>query len=124
MSSKPGGTTRLVVGITGASGVIYGIRMLEILEKLPIETHLVMSRAAELTIGYETDRKPSEIRSLADFSYPIADVAAPISSGSFKTVRVGIPPRSMRSLAGIPTGVTPPRPARAARDRLQDRPPL
>src|SRR5438874_13770957 len=106
MSGKPGGTTRLVVGISGASGVVYGIRLLELLEKLPVETHLVMSRAAELTIGLETDRKPSEIRSLADFSYPIADIAAPISSGSFKTVGMGIAPRSMPSLAESGTALT------------------
>ena len=121
MSGKPGGTTRLVVGISGASGVIYGIRLLELLEKLPVETHLVMSRAAELTIGLETDRKPSEIRSLADFSYPIADVAAPISSGSFKTVGMVIAPCSMRSLAEIATGVTTTLLTRAADVVLKER---
>jgi len=121
MSGKPGGTTRLVVGISGASGVVYGIRLLELLERLPVETHLVMSRAAELTIGLETDRKPSEIRSLADFSYPIADVAAPISSGSFKTVGMVIAPCSMRSLAEIATGVTTTLLTRAADVVLKER---
>jgi len=114
-------TARLIVGISGASGVIYGIRLLELLEKLPIETHLVMSRAAELTIGLETDRKPSEIRSLADFSYPIADVAAPISSGSFKTVGMVIAPCSMRSLAEIATGTTTTLLSRAADVVLKER---
>jgi 4-hydroxy-3-polyprenylbenzoate decarboxylase len=121
MNGKPGGTNRLIVGISGASGVIYGIRLLELLEKLPIETHLVMSRAAEMTIGYETDRKASDVRSLADFSYPIADVAAPISSGSFKTAGMVIAPCSMRSLAEIATGVTATLLTRAADVVLKER---
>jgi len=121
MNAKPGGVTRLVVGISGASGVIYGIRLLEILEKLPVETHLVMSRAAELAISYETDRKSAEIRSLADFSYPAADIAAPISSGSFKTVGMIIAPCSMRSLAEIATGATASLLTRAADVVLKER---
>jgi flavin prenyltransferase len=121
MNAKPGGVTRLIVGISGASGVIYGIRLLEILEKLPVETHLVMSRAAELAISYETDRKSAEIRSLADFSYPAADIAAPISSGSFKTVGMIIAPCSMRSLAEIATGATASLLTRAADVVLKER---
>ena len=121
MNAKPGGVTRLVVGISGASGVIYGIRLLEILEKLPVETHLVMSRAAELAISYETDRKSAEIRSLADFSYPAADIAAPISSGSFKSVGMIIAPCSMRSLAEIATGATASLLTRAADVVLKER---
>ena len=72
----------MVVGISGASGVVYGIRALEILRTSQITTHLVMSKAAELTIAYETDSKPAEVKKLADMVHPIADVGAAISSGS------------------------------------------
>ena len=70
---------RLVVGISGASGVIYGVRLLKLLRKFPVETHLVMSRSAELTLAYETDLKVSELQGLADAVYPIGDLGAAIS---------------------------------------------
>src|ERR1043165_8495980 len=77
---------RLIVGIAGASGVVYGIRALEILRRTGIETHLCMSKAAELTMSYETDMKPKDVRDLAAVYHPIGDVGAAISSGSFQTM--------------------------------------
>ena len=77
---------RLIVGISGASGVIYGVRLLELLRNLPVETHLVMTRAAELTLAYETDFKVSEVQALADAVYPVGDMGAALSSGSFPRI--------------------------------------
>src|ERR1700691_6671979 len=76
---------RLVVGLSGASGVAYGIRLLEALRDLGVESHLVMSKAAEMTIGYETDLTPRDVAAKADQVYAIGDIAAPIASGSFRT---------------------------------------
>ena len=72
-------TRRLIIGISGASGVIYGIRALQLLRDTDVETHLVMSKSAEMTMGYEVDIKPSSVRQLADFNHPISDVGAAIS---------------------------------------------
>lgn len=95
-------TKRLIIGISGASGVIYGIRLLEILRPLAqIETHLVMSNAAAQTIGLETDYTPQQVEQLADQVYRFRDIAAPISSGSFKTDGMIVIPCSMKTLAGI-----------------------
>jgi len=78
---------RLIVGISGASGVIYGVRILEILKHhKDVETHLVMSKSAELTLAYETDYKPKDVKALASVVHPIGDIGANISSGSFKTM--------------------------------------
>jgi 4-hydroxy-3-polyprenylbenzoate decarboxylase len=77
---------RLIVGISGASGTIYGVRLLEMLRKTDIETHLVMSKSAEMTLAYETDLKPKDVRALASVYYPVADIGAAISSGSFPTM--------------------------------------
>src|SRR2546429_8786949 len=95
---------RLIVGISGASGVIYGARLLELLRPLPVETHLVISRAAEVTLALETDLKPAMVRSRADVVHAIGDLAAPISSGSYKTIGMGVAPCSIRSMAGIASG--------------------
>jgi len=77
---KPSGPSesrpRLIVGISGASGAIYGVRLLQTLRELGIESHLILSRAAEMTISYETDLKPAAVKALADVCYPIADLAA------------------------------------------------
>jgi 4-hydroxy-3-polyprenylbenzoate decarboxylase len=105
---------RLVVGISGASGTIYGIRMLEMLRKLNIETHLVMSKSAEMTLVYETDRKPKEIRALASVNHPMADIGASISSGSFPTMGMIVVPCSIRTMSEIATGVTSSLMSRAA----------
>src|SRR5579862_9439286 len=99
-------TNRIIVGISGASGAIYGIRLLEALKDSGIETHLVISQAAKLTIAQETGYKPGQIEKLADFHYAAGDVGAAIASGSFKTMGMIIAPCSMKTLAEIATGVT------------------
>ena len=97
---------RLVVGISGASGVIYGIRILELLKKTDIETHLVMSKSAEMTLAYETDMKAKEVKALASVTHPIGDIGASISSGSFATMGMIVAPCSIKSMSEIATGVT------------------
>lgn len=112
---------RLIVGITGASGVRYGVRLLEILRDLPVESHLVLSRAAEMTLAYETDLKVADVRALADVTYPIGDVGAAISSGSFQTLGMVVAPCSVRSMSEIATGVTSNLLTRAADVVLKER---
>jgi 4-hydroxy-3-polyprenylbenzoate decarboxylase len=97
---------RLVIGISGASGAIYGVRMLEILKGSGIETHLVMSRSAEMTLAYETDYKARDIKKLASVTHPIGDVGASISSGSFSTMGMVIAPCSIKTMSEIACGVT------------------
>ncbi|MEE1563041.1 MAG: flavoprotein, partial [Alphaproteobacteria bacterium] len=96
---------RLIVGISGASGVIYGIRLLELLYDLPVETHLVMTRPAELVLATESDLAPKDVRALADVTHPIGNMGAVISSGSFRTMGMVAAPCSMKSLAEIATGM-------------------
>jgi flavin prenyltransferase len=112
---------RLVIGISGASAVIYGVRMLELLGKTNIETHLVMSRSAEMTLAYETDFSPKEVRALASVNHPIADIGAAISSGSFATMGMVIVPCSIRTMSEIATGVTSTLLTRAADVALKER---
>ncbi len=97
---------RLIVGISGASGTIYGVRILEILRHAEIETHLVMSKSAEMTLAYETDLKAKDVRGLASVHYPAADIGAAISSGSFPTMGMVIAPCSIRTMSEIASGVT------------------
>jgi flavin prenyltransferase len=97
---------RLVVGISGASGVIYGVRMLELLRDTDVETHLVMSKSAELTLSYETNFKPKDVKALASVNHPATDIGAAISSGSFPTMGMVIAPCSIRTMSEIATGVT------------------
>ena len=97
---------RLVIGISGASGTIYGVRMLELLKKTDIETHLVMSKSAEMTMVYETKYKPKDVRALASVNHPPADIGASISSGSFPTMGMIVVPCSIRTMSEIATGVT------------------
>ena len=93
---------RLIVGFSGATGVIYGIRLLEVLREVEdIETHLVLSNAARQTILMETDFTVEEVEALADYSHRFGDIAASISSGSFKTIGMIVIPCSMKTLAGI-----------------------
>ena len=99
-------TRRLVVGISGASGVIYGVRLLELLRETDIETHLVMSKSAELTLAYETDYKPKDVKAMASVNHPATDIGAAISSGSFPTMGMVIAPCSIRTMSEIATGVT------------------
>lgn len=112
---------RLIVGISGASGVIYGIRLLEALRALPVESHLVMTKAAEMTLAYETDLKAAQVRALADRSYPAGDVGAAIASGSFATLGMVVAPCSIRSMSEIATGVTSNLLTRAADVVLKER---
>jgi flavin prenyltransferase len=102
----PNTPRRLVIGISGASGTIYGIRMLELLKKTDIETHLVMSKSAEMTMVYETKYKPKDVRALASVNHPPADIGASISSGSFPTMGMIVVPCSIRTMSEIATGVT------------------
>jgi flavin prenyltransferase len=97
---------RLIVGISGASGTIYGVRVLELLRKAEVETHLVMSRSAEMTLAYETELKPKDVRALASVNYAVTDIGAAISSGSFPTMGMIIAPCSIRTMSEIASGVT------------------
>jgi 4-hydroxy-3-polyprenylbenzoate decarboxylase len=123
-SAKADSKTRLVVGLSGASGVAYGIRLLEACGDLGIESHLVMTKPAEMTIGYETSLKPAQVAAKADYSYAIGDIAAPIASGSFKTQGMVVAPCSVRTMSEIATGVTTSLLTRAADVTLKERRPL
>jgi 4-hydroxy-3-polyprenylbenzoate decarboxylase len=120
MRHKPG-RPRLVIGISGASGAIYGARLLELLRPLPVETHLVMSRSAEVTLALETGLKPADLRARADVVHAVGDLAAPISSGSFQTIGMILAPCSVRSMAEIATGATTTLLTRAADVALKER---
>src|SRR5260370_20128774 len=113
--------SRLVVGISGASGVIYGVRLLQALKDLPVEAHLVMTRTAEITLAHETTLKVAEVHGLADKLYRIDDLAAAISSGSFRTLGMIVAPCSMRSLGEIANGITSNLLTRAADVVLKER---
>lgn len=115
---------RLVVGISGASGVAYGIRLLESLKDLRIESHLVMSKAAEMTVAYETKLKPKQVLAMSDRAYSIGNVGAPIASGTFKTLGMVVAPCSVRTMSEIATGVTTTLLSRAADVTLKERRPL
>src|ERR1700743_3361392 len=115
---------RLVIGLSGASGVAYGIRALEALRELGIESHLVVTKPAEMTIGYETKLSPKQVAAKADYSYAINDIAAPIASGSFKTGGMLVAPCSVRTMSEIATGVTTSLLTRAADVMLKERRPL
>ncbi|WP_029002649.1 UbiX family flavin prenyltransferase [Azorhizobium doebereinerae] len=112
---------RLIIGISGASGVTYGVRMLELLREAGVETHLVMSKTAEITLAYETDRKVAEVKALAHVTHAADDMAAAISSGSFRTMGMVVAPCSMRSMSEIASGVTTTLLTRAADVALKDR---
>ncbi|PWC58523.1 3-octaprenyl-4-hydroxybenzoate carboxy-lyase [Azospirillum sp. TSH7] len=112
---------RLVVGISGASGVIYGIRMLQTLRRIGVESHLVVSRSAEVTLAHETSMKVAELRALADVSYAAADIGAAVSSGSFRTLGMVVAPCSVRTMSEIASGVTSTLLTRAADVALKER---
>lgn len=117
--SAPG--QRLIIGISGASGVIYGVRLLEILRHLPVETHLVISRSAELTLAYESDLKVAQLQAMADTVYPAGDMGAAIASGSFPTLGMIVAPCSVRTLSEIAAGTTATLLTRAADVTLKER---
>lgn len=115
---------RLVVGISGASGFVYGVRLLELLDALDIETHLVVSRAALLTMAHETDYKLADVTALASHYHRADDIAAGIASGSFRCLGMVVAPCSMRTLAEIASGVSSSLISRAADVTLKERRPL
>jgi len=115
---------RLVVGISGASGVIYGLRVLDACRDLGVETHLVMSRASALTLAQETDLSLADVKARADIVHNVADVGAAVASGSFPTLGMIIAPCSVRTMSEIATGVTSSLLTRAADVALKERRPL
>jgi 4-hydroxy-3-polyprenylbenzoate decarboxylase len=115
---------RLIIGMTGASGAIYGVRLLRVCRELGLEAHLCMSKAAELTLAYELEMKAAEVRALAHKAYAPADVGAAIASGSFRTRGMVIAPCSIRTMAEIATGTTSSALTRAADVVLKERRPL
>ena len=115
---------RLVVGISGASGVILGIRLLEVVQSMEIETHLVVSPAARLTISQETDWKVEDVMALADVSYDHTDVGAAIASGSFPLAGMAIIPCSIKTLSAIANSYSADLIARAADVMLKEGRPL
>ena len=112
---------RLVVGISGASGVVYGIRVLEILARIGVESHLVLTRAAEITLAHESSLKLADVRALAAKSYRIDDIAAAPASGSFPAMGMIVAPCSIRTMSEIATGVTTTLLTRAADVTLKER---
>jgi 4-hydroxy-3-polyprenylbenzoate decarboxylase len=119
--AENGQESRVVIGLSGASGVAIGIRLLDCLKDLRLRSHLVMSKAAEMTIGYETTLKPQQVAAKADYAYAIGDIAAPIASGTFKTEGMIIAPCSVRTMSEIATGVTTTLLTRAADVTLKER---
>ncbi len=115
---------RVIVGISGASGAAYGVRLLEVLREMSVESHLIMSRAGEMTIGYETPHKPADVAALAHTRYNVNDIGAAVASGSFKTLGMIIAPCSVRTMSEIATGVTSSLLTRAADVVLKERRPL
>jgi 4-hydroxy-3-polyprenylbenzoate decarboxylase len=112
---------RLIVGISGATGIAYGVCLLRLLRTLEVETHLVVTKAAQLTRAYETDISSRELAALADVSWKPGDIGASIASGSFPTIGMIVAPCSMRSLAEIANGVSSSLLTRAADVTLKER---
>ncbi|WP_426028796.1 UbiX family flavin prenyltransferase [Brevundimonas sp. TWP2-3-4b2] len=123
---NPSGSTprRLIVGISGASGVTYGVRVLDALRELGVESHLVVTRAALLTLSQETDLSADDLLGRAEVTHRLNDVGATIASGSFRTMGMIIAPCSVRTMSEIATGVTSTLLTRAADVVLKERRPL
>ena len=115
---------RLVVGISGASGATYGVRVLDALRELGVESHLVVTRAALMTLSQETDLSADDLTGRADVTHRLADVGATIASGSFRTMGMIVAPCSVRTMSEIATGVTSTLLTRAADVVLKERRPL
>ncbi len=113
--------SRLIVGISGASGVAYGLRALDACRDLGVESHLILSKAAALTIAQETNLSLSDVQSRADVNYKVGDVGAAVASGSFKTLGMIIAPCSVRTMSEIASGVTSSLLTRAADVTLKER---
>lgn len=115
---------RIVVGISGASGVIYGARVLDALKDLGVESHLVVTKAALLTLSQETEMSPDDLTGKADVVYKLGDVGATVASGSFRTLGMIVAPCSVKTMSEIATGVTSSLLTRAADVTLKERRPL
>jgi 4-hydroxy-3-polyprenylbenzoate decarboxylase len=113
-----------VVGLSGASGAVYGLRTLDACRELGVETHLVMSRSAALTLAQESELTPADVQARADVSYRVSDVGAAIASGSFRTMGMVVAPCSVRTMSEIASGVTSTLLTRAADVTLKERRPL
>jgi 4-hydroxy-3-polyprenylbenzoate decarboxylase len=112
---------RFIVGISGASGVVYGIRLLQLLRQLDIETHLVMSKSAQVTLAHESELSVAQVRALADVTHANTDIGAAISSGSFQVAGMIVAPCSIKTMSEIATGVTGSLLSRAADVMLKER---
>lgn len=124
MTSRSGRPRRVVVGISGASGAIYGVRLLRLLRQLEVESHLVVSRSAQVTLAQEMHMKLADLQALADVCYPNADIGAAISSGSFRVDGMIVAPCSIKTLSEVATGCTGSLLSRAADVMLKERRPL
>jgi len=116
--------SRLVVGISGASGIVYGLRALDAARELGVESHLVMSRAAALTLAQETELSVADVQARAEVVHKVSDIGAAIASGSFRTLGMIVAPCSIRTMSEIATGVTTSLLSRAADVTLKERRPL
>jgi flavin prenyltransferase len=116
-----GARKRMVVGITGATGIVYGVRLLEVLRALNVETHLVVSKAGEMTRAHETDMSSAGLRALASRHYGIGEIGAALASGSFRSMGMIIAPCTIRTLSEIATGATSNLLTRAADVTLKER---
>ncbi|MFT4505827.1 UbiX family flavin prenyltransferase [Caballeronia sp. 15711] len=112
---------RMVVGISGASGVVYGVRLLQLLRQMEIESHLVMSRSAQVTLAHESDYGVADVRAMASVAYTNADIGAAISSGSYPVMGMIVAPCSVKTLSEIATGITGALLPRAADVMLKER---
>jgi 4-hydroxy-3-polyprenylbenzoate decarboxylase len=121
MNEPSGRRKRLIIGISGASGAIYGVRLLQILRRLDVETHLIMSRAALLALVLETDFRRADVEALAAVVHTNSDIGAACASGSFGALGMIVAPCSVKTLSEIATGVTPSLISRAADVTLKER---
>lgn len=123
-ADRPSDRPRLVVGISGASGVIYGVRTLDACRDLNVESHLIVSKSAVLTLQQETELSVAELNERADVVHRVGDIGAAVASGSYRTLGMVIAPCSVRSMSEIATGVTSSLLTRAADVTLKERRPL
>lgn len=120
MSARRNKALPLIVGITGATGSIYGVRMLEMLRTLGVETHLVVSKAGEVTLNHETGLSLRDLRKFADVTYSVHDIGAAISSGSFLTAGMVVAPCSIKTMSAVAHGISDNLVSRAADVILKD----
>jgi 4-hydroxy-3-polyprenylbenzoate decarboxylase len=121
MKSQFSARCRIVVGISGASGAIYGVRLLRLLRELEVESHLVVSRSAQVTLAQELQMRLADLQALADVNYPNTDIGAAISSGSFRVDGMIVAPCSIKTLSEVATGCTSSLLSRAADVMLKER---